>query len=65
MTYGPITQEHERERLESKIAEIREDIQALWFRNNEFARYRAMKAREEQQLECAARVLRGDALDGE
>lgn len=65
MTYGPITQEHERERLESQIAEIREDIQALWFRNNEFARYRAWKAREEQQLECAARVLRGDALDGE
>ena len=65
MTYGPITQEHERERLESALDAIRQDQLDLWFRNNEFARYRAMKAREDQQLECAARVYRGDALDGE
>lgn len=65
MTYGPITQQAERERLERTLEAIRQDQLDRWFRNNEFARYRAWKAREDQQLECAARVLRGDALDGE
>ena len=60
MTYHVI-QQAERERLESELEAIRQDQLDLWFRNNEFARYRAMKARKEQQLECAARVLRGDA----
>lgn len=64
MTYH-VTQQAERERLESELEAIKQEQLDRWFRNNEFARYRAMKAREDQQLECAARVLRGDALDGE
>ena len=64
MTYT-VTQQAERERLESELEAIRQEQMDRWFISNEFSRYRAMKAREEQQLECAARVLRGDALDGE
>lgn len=65
MTYGPITQERERERLESELDAIRQEQLDRWFVSNELARYRAMKARGRQHLECAASVLRGDALDGE
>lgn len=61
MTYT-VTQAAERERLDRTIAELRQEQLDRWFVSNELALYRARKNRERQQLECAASVLRGDAL---
>lgn len=57
-----ILQTAERERLESELAALREDQLNRWHFSNELSRYRALRAREEQQLECAARSLRGEVL---
>jgi hypothetical protein len=59
MTYH-VTQQAERERLERMVEALRQDQLDRWFVSNELSRYRARKAREDQQLECAARVLRGE-----
>ncbi|TNE58641.1 MAG: hypothetical protein EP341_03225 [Sphingomonadales bacterium] len=61
MTYH-VEQQAERERLERMAEALRQDQINRWFVSNELSKYRARKAREQQQLECAARVLRGDTL---
>lgn len=59
MTYV-ILQDAERERLDRELEAIRQDQLTRWFVSNELSRYLARKMREDQQLEIAARVLRGE-----
>jgi predicted HAD superfamily phosphohydrolase YqeG len=59
MTYH-VEQQAERERLAAYLEALRQDQLDRWFVSNELSKYRVRKAREDQQLECVAKALRGD-----